>query len=225
MEFTIIGAFLAGLLGSLHCVGMCGGVVSALSFGVDEQATKTTRLSILLSYNAGRIISYVIAGALLGGLSAFLVSQSSFDGFRQLLKIISALFLIALGLYLSDWWTALTKVEKLGMHLWKHISPIANKLIPVQTPHHAFILGLFWGWLPCGLVYSLLVGALSSSSAYQGGLIMLSFGLGTLPSMLLVGVFATQFNHWVKKLIIRRFAGSIITLFGVFLLYQVFYTV
>ena len=220
MEFTIISAFLAGLLGSLHCVGMCGGVVSALSFGIDKQATQATRFSMLLSYNVGRISSYVVAGALLGGLSAFLVSQSSFEQFRQILKIISALFFIALGLYLSDWWAGLSKVEKLGVHLWKRISPIANKLIPVKTSHHAFILGLFWGWLPCGMVYSLLVGALSSGSVFQGGLIMLSFGIGTLPSMLLVGIFATRFSGWIKKSIIRQLAGGMVVLFGVFLFYQ-----
>jgi sulfite exporter TauE/SafE len=220
MEFTIISAFLTGLLGSLHCVGMCGGVVSALSFGIDKQATQATRFSMLLSYNVGRISSYVVAGALLGGLSALLVSQSSFEQFRQILKIISALFLIVLGLYLSDWWTGLSKVEKLGVHLWKRISPIANKFIPIKTNHHGFILGLFWGWLPCGMVYSLLVGALSSGSASQGGLIMLSFGIGTLPSMLLVGIFATRFNDWIKKSIIRQLAGGMVVLFGVFLFYQ-----
>lgn len=223
MEVTIITAFLTGLLGSLHCIGMCGGVISALSFGIDKPVTQTTQFLMLLSYNIGRISNYVVTGALLGGLSAFLVSQSSFEQFRQILKIISALFLIALGFYLSNWWTGLRKVEKLGIHFWKRISPIANKLIPVKTNHHAFILGFFWGWLPCGMVYSLLVGALSSGGALQGGLIMLSFGIGTLPSMLLVGIFATRFNNWIKKSIIRRLTGSIVILFGMFLLYQVIY--
>ena len=220
MELTLIGALLAGLLGSSHCVGMCGGIVSALSFGVDKQAPNTTRFLILSTYNIGRITSYVVAGLLLGGLSEFLLQQAFFASFRQVLQIIAALFLMALGLYIANWWLGLTKVEHLGARLWKLISPIANQLIPVKTPYHGFALGLFWGWLPCGMVYSLLIAALSSGSAVQGGLLMLSFGIGTLPTLLLIGVFASRFNYWVRHSIVRQIAGTLVILFGCYLLYQ-----
>ena len=213
--FTFGAAIIVGLLGSSHCLGMCSGIVAALNMGVaDGPAGKPKSLLIYqLSYNGGRISSYLLVGLLAGWLGAGL-AQLGIDPVAG--KLVAAAFMIALGLYLANWWRGLAVLEKLGAKLWRHIQPLGNRLFPIRTPLQAYLLGLLWGWLPCGLVYAVVPWSLTTGNAYDGAMLMLGFGLGTLPAMLIAGRAFSFFKDWVKSPMVRTSAGIILIAFGVY---------
>lgn len=215
VEITYISAFFVGLLGGVHCVGMCGGVVSALTLGITPQ--QSTPWRYLIAYNVGRITSYTLAGLIVGGLGAQL---STLHELQLGLKVLAGLFMIAMGLYIAGWWFGLTRVEQIGGLIWRRIQPLGNRLIPVKSTYQAGLLGLLWGWLPCGLVYSVLIWTLSVENAVEGAVLLLSFGLGTLPNLLTMGVFAIGLKKWMQQNIVKVVAGLLIMLFGVYQLYQ-----
>ncbi len=219
-----LAAFLVGLLGAGHCVGMCGGITSALVFSLPQTTRNDWRraLPYLLSYNGGRIISYSVAGMLVAGIGLLLGNLLPVQRAQQFLLIVAALFMIAMGLYLGGWWSGLLKLEQAGGWLWKLIKPVAQKLMPVSTPAQAFVMGLVWGWLPCGLVYSVLIWALSAGSVLKGGLLLASFGLGTLPTLLVTGSAAGYLARHIQTPLVRQISGVIILLFGVALLVSAF---
>jgi sulfite exporter TauE/SafE len=222
-ELTVGAAFLVGLLGSTHCIGMCGGIVGALTLGLDSPVRKSSwRLpAFLLAYNSGRILSYTIAGGITGFLGGQLVKLEWGIDF-PLGGIIAGLFMIALGLYLTGWWRVLTVLEKSGAHLWKRIEPLGRRLLPVNSLLQAFALGMLWGWLPCGLVYAALAWSLTTADAGRGALLMLGFGLGTLPMLLLMGGAADQLSRFVRSPQVRMMAGLIIISLGVYMLWVAF---
>ncbi len=141
----------------------------------DSQEQRSRRFRLLLAYNLGRILSYACAGLLIG-LAGWAVANSPAAMF---LRILAGLLLIAMGLYLAGWWSGLTRIESLGRGLWRHIQPVANRLLPVSNVPRALLLGALWGWLPCGLVYSTLLWSASQGNALDSALLMLAFGLGT----------------------------------------------
>lgn len=215
-ESIYLTALLVGLLGGVHCLGMCGGVVGTLSFSVPIQVQKSPmRMTwYQLSYNLGRLSSYALIGALFGFLGSQLISFNDIAPIQASLQIVAGVFMIVLGLYLANWWFGIVWVEKAGQGLWYKIKPLAQKLLPVKNLPHGFLYGLFWGWLPCGLVYSMLIMAMSSGSAVSGGLVMLAFGLGTLPNLLLMGSFAFFFTRLSQNIVVKRIAGSSVILMG-----------
>lgn len=208
---TFFAAFFLGLLGAGHCLGMCGGIAAALSFALpsDQPARK---LGMLLAYNLGRIASYGAIG-LLAGLAGWWLARW---GGAVYLRVFAGVLLILLGLYLADWWRVLTVLEKGGARLWSKLKPLSDKLLPVKSPWHAMLLGLVWGWLPCGLIYSALAYALASSyeQVAAGGAIMLAFGLGTLPAVFLGGYAATQVMALFKVKHVRWLFALSYILFG-----------
>ena len=222
ISVSYIAVFVAGFLGGVHCVGMCGGIVGALSLGLTDEKRLHVRgnLPYLFLYNIGRIVSYAIAGAIVGGLGAMAVDMLSVRQAQLYLQLLAALFMILLGLYLNGWWRVLIRVEQAGNILWQRLEPIGRRLLPVRHPLHAFILGLVWGWLPCGLVYSILIMTLMSGDAASGALLMLSFGLGTLPNLLAMGIFAAFLQKLVRQVWVRQLAGGLVILFGVYTLWQ-----
>ena len=216
LELTFGAALIVGLLGSAtHCLAMCGGIVSALNMGVtDDLGARPRSLFVYqLAYNIGRISSYMLVGLLAGSLGAGLaeLGVSPLAG-----KLLSAFFMIALGLYLGNWWRGLALLEKLGAHLWRHIQPVAQRLFPIRNPWQAFLLGGLWGWLPCGMVYAVVAWSLTTTSAIDAAVLMLGFGLGTLPAMLLAGSAFNYLKQWVKAPAIRRSAGITIIAFGIY---------
>ncbi len=211
-----LSAFLVGLLGGVHCFGMCGGIVGALTLGLPVSARRRFRgvLPYLLAYNVGRIASYTLAGLLAGGVGAWAANLASVRHGQQVLQVLAGLFMIALGLYLAGWWRGLAQVEQAGGVLWRRIQPLGRGLLPVATPVQALGLGLVWGWLPCGLVYSVVIWAVAAGGAVKGGLILLSFGLGTLPTLLAMGAAAGVLAGWVRKPWVRQGAGVLVMGFG-----------
>ncbi len=221
-ELTLVSAFLVGLLGSTHCLGMCGGIVGALTLGLRDDIRRSAARLIpyLVAYNAGRIASYVVAGALAGLLSAQILHIAPPEQVRLATRIVTAGFMIALGLYLAGWWPGLAALERLGGKLWVRIEPVGRRFLPVNHPLKALALGLVWGWLPCGLVYSALAWSLASGDATRGATLMLAFGLGTLPMLLAMGAAARWLNNIVRRHGVRQGAGVLILLFGLYTLFM-----
>lgn len=211
---SLITAFLLGLMSSAHCIGMCGGIMGALSMAIPAEG-RSSRWWILLCYNLGRILSYALIGLLLGGLA----QQLAASGGYQILRWIAGLLLIAMGLYLANWWRGLIHLEKLGGYLWAYVQPLGKRLMPVDSAVKAFPLGFIWGWLPCGLVYSALAFAASSGNSIQSASLMLAFGLGTLPTVWLSGVLAQELNRWLQIKQLRWAMATSIILFGVWTLW------
>ena len=224
MDPILITALMVGFLGGVHCLGMCGGVVGTLTFSLSPkvQASWWRMLPYQIAYNSGRISSYILVGALFGFLGSSFASIATLLPVQQGLQVVAGLFMIALGLYLGGWWFGVVAVEKLGQRFWKKLVPYTKRFGSVKTLPQAWLYGLIWGWLPCGLVYSMLIMAMSSGGTLDGALIMLAFGLGTLPSLLLMGVFAFYFTKLARNIWVRRFAGLSVILMGIWQLYLAF---
>ncbi len=216
LDISYFAAFLVGLLGGVHCVGMCGGIVATLGMGLPEEKRMQWRsqLPYLISYNSGRLISYTIAGLLVGGAGALISDMLLLQQARMILQIVAGLFMVALGLYLGGWWFGLTKIEKLGGLLWRYIEPFARRLLPISSTPQALVMGLVWGWLPCGLVYSVLIWAISAGGAIEGGLLLFSFGLGTLPNLFAMGLVAGKISGWIRRPAVKRIAGLAVMVMG-----------
>lgn len=215
VDATFIAAFLVGLLGGVHCLGMCGGIVGALTLG-QTRSSAGNGLATQLAYNVGRITSYVIAGGLAGFLGAAALDLAQVREAQMVLLVVAGLFMVALGLFLGGWWSGLLSVENAGNRLiWRWIQPIGRRFIPVKSAADALVLGVVWGWLPCGLVYSVLIWSLSAGSAFQGAALMLGFGLGTLPNLLLMGLFADKARKFTRQPWVKRVAGGLVILLGI----------
>ena len=119
-----------------------------------------------------------------------------------------------MGLYLADWWRVLVKLEKAGLFIWQYIQPFGQRLMPVIHIRQAFVLGMLWGWLPCGLVYTALAYAATTTSTAEGALMMVSFGLGTTPAMILGGVFSGSVKAFLQARMIRQVMGVALMVFG-----------
>jgi len=220
-EFSIIAVFFVGLLGGVHCLGMCGSLVGILTTQLPRGGA---RWPFHLAYSSGRVASYTLAGALAGAVGQAGLLLRDVVPVQHLLFALSSLMLIALGLYLAGIWGAVRRIETIGRVLWQRIQPLTRGLFPVTTPLRAFLLGTLWGWLPCGLVYSVLVTALASGHAQSGALVMLAFGLGTLPNLLAIGLFWESIKRWVQSPKVRLAAGLLVMCFGVYGLIKVGYT-
>lgn len=211
----ILTAFVMGLFGSVHCIGMCGGIIGTLSMSLSTQVKpKPVHLFwYLLNYNMGRIFSYVLAGILIGFLSSFTINL--LPNPHKTGMLISGLFLIAFGLYISQLWMGLTKIEQWAAPLWKLVQPLSRRYLPPKTPLKAFPLGMVWGWLPCGLVYSVLPIAYSSGSIKGSALVMLAFGIATLPVLMLLGSSAQFIKNKMQIKSVRIILGCLLILWGI----------
>lgn len=210
MDSSLLALFIVGLLGAGHCVGMCGGIVGALSL----QSPQGGAASILvhLAYNLGRIGSYVLAGLLAGLLGQV---AGKLLALQNVLYFFANLMLVAMGLYLLGITQCLAPIERVGQRLWRRIQPLTRRFLPVRGIAQALPLGLLWGWLPCGLVYGALMTALASGSAGQGALLMLAFGLGTLPNLLLAGLLLARFRRFAQTRAVRMVSGLWVLGYGI----------
>lgn len=211
-EISYLSVFLVGLLGGVHCVGMCGGIVTALSL---SSATNRPAVPTLLAYNFGRVTSYALAGAIVGAIGASTLLLDGFMPVERVLYGLANVMLILLGLYLAGLSRAVLALERVGSVVWAQLQPLMKRFIPVRTLPQAFFTGAVWGWLPCGLVYSVLISALATGSAAHGALLMLAFGAGTLPNLLAMGLFAKRLQTLTRKPMVRLAAGLLVAAFGV----------
>jgi len=215
IEFSLLAALLAGLLGGVHCVGMCGGIVAAFSFRADGS---TPPFRLHLAYNLGRVSSYTLFGALAGALGASL-KLADFAPVQTLLYVLAQAVMILLGLYLAGFNQWVLIFERAGGAVWRRVKPLFQKLLPVKSLPQAVLAGMAWGWL----VYSVLVSALAAGSPASGAALMLAFGLGTLPNLLGMGLFARQIQPFMQQLWVRRAAGLMVAGFGAWGLLRLVY--
>jgi sulfite exporter TauE/SafE len=220
-EFSLLAVFLVGLLGGVHCLGMCGSIVGIFTTQVPAGRA---RWPFHLAYSSGRIASYAFAGALVGALGQTGLLMRDAVPVQHLLFALSSVMLFLLGMYLAGWGSAVRRLERVGGVLWKRLQPLTSRLLPVSTLPRALGLGVLWGWLPCGLVYSVLVTALASASPQSGAAIMLAFGLGTLPNLIAIGLFWEGLRRRTQMPLVRTLAGSVVMAFGVYGLVKVGYT-
>lgn len=204
--------FLIGLLGGVHCAGMCGGIVSALTV---QLPGARPAWPLHLAYNLGRITSYAIAGALMGSLGSLGLLLNNVLPVQMTLYVGANLMMVALGLYLVGVTRTLTFTERAGQALWRRVQPLTRRFLPVRGVGQAFPLGLLWGWLPCGMVYSVLAMTLLTGSAWRGAATMLAFGLGTLPNLMLAGLLLVRFRNLVQARALRLVSGALVLGFGV----------
>jgi sulfite exporter TauE/SafE len=209
----LLAAFTLGLVSSAHCVGMCGGIMGALTMAIPP-AARQRRLQLLVSYNLGRIGSYTLMGFLMGSFASALAAWGGIGG----LRILAGLLLVAMGLYLADWWRGLIHLERAGRYFWVYLQPLGKALLPVSSRPKALLLGVVWGWLPCGLVYSALAYAMAQAQPGWSAAVMFAFGLGTLPAVLATGLLANQLTGFLQQRAIRRGFAVVIIVFGVWTL-------
>ena len=219
-ETGYLAVFLIGLLGGTHCVSMCGGIVGALTVQVQTPSGRNRQWPIHLAYNLGRITTYTAIGAGLGALGSVGMLYDGVLPVQISLYVIANLMLVALGLYLTGFTRLLAPVERLGHHLWRRIQPFSRRFLPARSVKQALPLGLLWGFLPCGLVYSVLATALVTGSASRGGMLMLAFGLGTLPNLMLAGMLFKRFRDITRNGRVRFASGLLVLGFGVFGLFH-----
>ena len=209
MPALAAAAFAAGLLGGVHCAGMCGGIVGTLALQARGPAWGRQ-----LAYNAGRIAAYVAAGTA-AGFAGSLAAGGAWLEARMALFLLANVAMIFLGLYVAGWSRVVLAVEAAGRPVWRRIEPIARRMLPIDSTAKALGAGLAWGWVPCGLVYGMLVVAAASGSAAQGALVMAAFGLGTLPNLLAAGLAAQKLLRLRRAPWVRRAAGAAILALGI----------
>ena len=203
-------AFLAGFFGGGHCLGMCGPVVVLLESGSAEGPGWARRFA----YNAGRVLFYAVLGAVAGAFGLMLTKIAGIDTGLRVLRWAAALLVIALGLNLLFNLRLLRFLESAGAVIWRKVSPVTRRLLPIRSLTGAVGAGFVWGMLPCGLVYSAAALAASSGSAVTGAGVMLAFWLGTLPALLTAGVSAGRIAGWSRHPSWRRVAGSLMVAVG-----------
>lgn len=204
-------ALIIGLIGSSHCLVMCGGIATALQLAMPEpQRARKLQLQFLLSL--GRLSTYTLFGAVVGyfGASAMQLAGASL----LWLRLIAGLLLLMMALYISRLWFGLVQLERLGQVLWRKVQPVASRLMPLDSAAKAYAYGLCWGALPCGLVYSTLGWSLASGSTVQGAALMAAFGLGTLPAILLTGSAANALNKLKNMLLLRYCAAALLAIYA-----------
>ena len=216
-----VTAFLVGLLGGVHCLAMCGGLVSSLTLGLDARRRHDPwrLLPLQLGYNLGRVAGYGLAGAIAGGLGAILLQLDSVQFVARALYALAGVVMVLLGLYLAGWWRQLAQIEQLGLLLWRRLQPLAHRWLPVRRMDQAVAIGLIWAWVPCGLVYSVLITAVATGNPRDGALVMLAFGAGTLPNLLGIGLLAGAAAHLTEQRRWRQAAGLFIIGCGLYALW------
>lgn len=196
--------FLLGVASGVHCVGMCGGIVTAFS---TVKVNPRPEWGRQLLFNAGRLSTYALSGAVAGVLGY----ATGALGAQHALQVLASVVLILVGLHLGGA-GALLRLERVGGLLWKRLQPLAARVSAGGNPYFA---GLVWGWLPCGLVYGALAIAAFSATPLEAAAAMLAFGLGTLPWLLGAGVATAQLRRWMGRPAVRIVAGGAVLAFGV----------
>jgi sulfite exporter TauE/SafE len=204
-------ALVAGLVGSAHCLGMCAGI-SGLFAVKAEAASMRASVPTAFVYNAGRVITYAVLGAIVAAFGSVIIKAS--PNLAVSIRMLSGIIIILVGLQVAFNLRALRVIERMGGTLWAKIAPAAQKLVPVDSLPKAFGLGLIWGWLPCGLVYSVLMIAATSASPAGGAATMVAFGIGTMPAMMLSGLGAARVSTAMQRRGTRLGLGILVIVMG-----------
>lgn len=222
--------FMLGLLGAGHCIGMCGGIMSALSLAGSSSDSRVivstvprASISTIILYNTGRIISYTLIGFIFGFISQLAIQSWLASTGLVYLRILAGLLLVLAGLYIADWSKLLARFEKIGVPLWNRLRPISDRLLPVKYSWQALALGVIWGWLPCGLIYSTLALAIAQGNAFSSAGVMFAFGLGTFPALVLAGMATSALKKLFQSASFRGAMGIGLIFFGLWTWWGVYF--
>lgn len=205
---TLGAALLLGFAASGHCLAMCGGISAALGVATAKRADGRPRASLLVAYQVGRMLSYAIAGGLVGGVLGFIVGWLDIDAVRTTLRGLSALALVAAALVAFG--ALRDPGSKLGHLVWPRLAPIGRRLLPVTSVSRALGFGMVWGWMPCGFAYTMMLIAALEQDALRSAATMLAFGIGTAPAMIAVALGAQRAAGFAANSVGRRVAGTVL---------------
>lgn len=206
---SLLSAFLLGLFSSSHCLVMCGGIAAAIG----ARTENNQRLRTMLTFNLGRILSYSLLGLAVSFVGLWLKEQN--HQLMLVLRTVAGLMLILMGFYVARWWMVLTRFERVGQPIWQALRPITQGFMGSTKMHHQLALGMLWGFLPCGLIYSSLTWVAANGQPLMGMATMAAFGMGTLPA-LLAGTFAGNvIMPWINRPKVRKFASLLLITFGI----------
>jgi sulfite exporter TauE/SafE len=204
-------ALLTGILGSAHCLGMCGGISGLYAMNGNRFGARG-QLPAAITYNLGRLTSYALLGLVVATFGHALVAAT--PDLASPVRFLTGALIVMIGLQVAFNLRLLRPLEMSGAVLWRKFAPAARRLLPATSLPRAFALGLLWGWLPCGLIYSVLLLAATSASPLGGATTMIAFGLGTMPAMVLSGVGAAQLARISRNKGTRVGLGLLIVLLG-----------
>lgn len=207
----VVAAVLMGFFGSPHCLGMCGGLVSAFGLSMQDLTAKKRR-ALVATYHLGRLLSYATLGLIAGLVGTTVLAPLIAD--NNLPRILLGLVLVFVGMVMLGA-PFLNKLERLGMKFWQKLAPIRQKVFPLNTYPRALSAGLLWGFLPCGLVYGALLIAVVGHSPLSGAMLMFAFGLGTLPMLIATHETVGWLRNQIGRLKLRQMNGAIMMLSGV----------
>lgn len=211
IDFPILlAALLSGLVGGVHCIAMCGGVAAGVS--VSMQGAPALRSAAVA--NLGRILGYAAMGAIVGGLGAGLLQLLRIDGLMLAMRMTVGLMMVLIALRVLGIAGRSGFLSRPGAALWRRLAPVQRRLVPARRWPQQLALGMLWGWLPCGLSYSLLTAAWLTASAWHGALLMASFGAGTLATVLPLTWSGARMVGAMNRPGPRRLAAALIATAG-----------
>jgi len=216
-HLTVGVAAIAGSLSTTHCVGMCSGIAGALSASLPARIRNNRRdlITYIAIYNVGRVLSYAIAGFLVGIFSEFVFHFLDNEVVQWIAKFLAMVVLMIIGLHLLGVVQRISALEAYGRAIWRILQPYGQKLLPVTNVKHAFLFGMVWGWLPCGLVYTMLMWTMASGGPLQGAETMLAFGVGTIPTLIMAGILSSWIFKGNTLKFVRKVSGAIMIGFAV----------
>lgn len=202
---TLGAALLLGLVASGHCILMCGGITAALGIATTKRPDGRPQLHLLAGYQFGRILSYTLAGLVFGGVLGAIVDWLEIEAVRRALRALAALALLAGALVAFG--TLRDPGGGIGRHLWPKLAPLGRRLLPVTNLPRSLGFGMVWGWMPCGIVYTMLLIAGLQLDPVRSAVTMAAFGLGTAPAMFATALGAQRLVGYAARPAGRRVAG------------------
>lgn len=219
-NISLITAFSIGITNSFHCLGMCGGIVTILSLSLSDENKKHI-LKYQIFYSIGRILGYAFINIIIFFIGLIIVK---FIGIKNnnLLKLISGLILVIIGLHSLIRLNFFKTVESLTWKIWSFFYPKIKIFFPVKNILQAIFLGFIWAHIPCGLIYSVSIWAASSGILIKSLLLTILFGIGTLPVMLGAVFFSIKLKDLLRTNIFKNIINLLIICFGLFTIYTFF---
>lgn len=207
---AVSAALLTGLLGGVHCAAMCGGIATSFSMWSPRHGWIAS-----LQLNAGRVLGYVLAGALAGGIGDGVLRLFEWQALMIAMRMAMGLVLVLVALRLLDGKGRLRFLGRPGVQLWRWLQPLQRRLLPAHTAPRRIAAGMLWGWMPCGLSATLLAAAWLQASALRGAATMAAFGLGTWVVMVPLTWSGARVGRWLQHAGARRGAAALVLLAGV----------
>lgn len=212
----MVDILLVGLVSTLHCSTMCGGIMGALSLSLPAELRQRPACFVLFValYNLGRLASYAVMGAAVGGLGGGALALVPPDWARLPFQGAVALVLVLVGLDLLGIAPRLARLEFVGGPLWRLLEPVGRRALPVHRPAQAVGFGMIWGCMPCGLVYAMLLVALAAGGWREGATVMAAFWLGSLPTLLVAALLTRRIAAVMRSPRLRHGVGAVLVVLG-----------